>query len=174
MIIGFEGGLGSGKTIGAVRYVVKDYGNGHKVYSNCGLRGIDYEFLNVLEIMENPDLQNVSVFIDEITVFLDCRRSSSKMNRIISYFILQSRKRNVNLYYTTQSFGMIDKRLLEHTNFQIIASKVYNDGLEIEGFRKYSIIDCRDLNNIKIKRIYLDIKPYYKFYDTNEVIMPPV
>lgn len=178
MIIGLEGGMGSGKTIMMVRYLLKDFANGHKIFSNFGLRHIDYEFLNIHDLMEDNNLQNLSVGIDEITVFLDCRKSSSKMNRYISYFVLQTRKRNVNLYYTTQSFRMIDKRLLEHTEFQIVCSKIYNEyGNEIDGVRRYAILDLRDITdirNIKIKRLKLDITPYYDFYDTNEVILPPI
>jgi len=178
MIIGVEGSMGSGKTLLIVRYLLKDFSNGHKIFANFGLRKIDYEPLNVMELMENNELQDVSVGIDEITVFLDCRKSSSKMNRYISYFILQTRKRNVNLYYTTQALSMIDKRLLEHTEFQITCEKIYNHKQEIiPDWRHYTIFDCRDMRsirNIKITRFNMDISKYYDFYDTNEVILPPI
>jgi hypothetical protein len=175
MIIGFDGGLGSGKTIGVVRYLLKDFANGNKIYANFNLRNIDYEHLNVLEIMENENLNNVSIGIDEITVFMDCRMSSSKLNRLLSYFILQTRKRNVNLYYTTQSFNMVDIRLYNHTHFRILCDFAKDEhGNRLDNIRKYTIIDCRDLHNLDIKRFYLDISTYFDFYDTNEVIMPPI
>lgn len=178
MIIGIEGGMGTGKTILMVRYLKKDSESLHKIFCNFGLKKIEFEKLDVVGLMEDNNLQDVSVGIDEITVFLDCRKSSSRMNRYISYFILQTRKRNVNLYYTTQSFRMIDKRLLEHTEFQIHCDKVYDKyGVEVDGWRHYTIIDCRnvtDIRNIKITRFNMDISKYYDFYDTNEVILPPI
>ena len=175
MIIGFEGGLGSGKTIGAVRYLLKDFANGRKVFSNIRLRGIDYEHLNVLDIMGNENLTNVSILIDEITVFMDCRSSISKMNKILSYFILQTRKRNCTLYFTTQDFSMVDKRLMKYCEIQVLCSKVYNsDGSDREGVHHYSIVDVRDIHDVKISRFYLDVRPYFDYYDTDEIIMPPV
>lgn len=179
MIIGIEGGLGTGKTIIMVRYLLKDYLNELKLFTNFGLKNIDYNKLDVLEIMKNENLSGVSIGIDEITVFLDCRKSGSKMNRILSYFILQTRKRNVNLYFTTQSFNYIDRRMLEHTDIRVLCRHIYNENNEVvPNIKSYSIIDCRDISSgvadIPIHRIYLDISKYYTFYDTNEVIIPPV
>jgi len=176
LIIGFEGGLGSGKTIGMVRYLHKDHANGKKIFANFGLRGIDYESLNVLNIMENKNLNNVSIGIDEITVFMDCRTSMKKLNRLLSYFILQTRKRNCDLYFTTQDFGMCDKRLLKYCDIQILCKQSYDEnGNEVEHARHYTIIDVRDKNKKPtITRFHLDISVYYSYYDTNEVIMPPI
>ena len=108
MIIGIEGGLGSGKTIMIVRYLVKDFFKDIPIYANFHLKKIDYKVLDVIKILQMDEnkvkLGNISIGIDEITVFMDCRTSMSKMNRFISYFILQTRKRGVTLYYTTQSW----------------------------------------------------------------------
>lgn len=175
MIIGFEGGLGGGKTLGMVRYLYKDSINGYKIYSNFGLKNIKHEKVNVSEILSNKDLHNVSIGIDEMTVFLDCRKSSSKMNRLISYFILQTRKRGVNLYFTTQDFSMIDMRLMNHCHFQVVCSTMYDEkGNEIPNIKRYTIFDIRNLKNIKLRRLIIDISKYYPYYDTNEIILPPV
>jgi hypothetical protein len=175
MIIGLEGPLGGGKTIGMVRYLNKDYANGNRVFANFGLRKIDYEFLNVLEVMQDQQLNNVSIGIDELTVFLDCRKSSSKVNRLLSYFILQTRKRNVNLYFTTQDFGMLDLRLMNHTHFQIYCDFVYSRGGEpMDNYRVYTIFDMRDLSRVRTHKYILDISRYYDYYDTNEIIVPPI
>ena len=173
--MGLEGMMGSGKTILMVRYLLKDHANGHKVFANFGLRGIDYEHLNVIDIMKNENLNDVSVGIDEITVFCDCRRSTSKLNQMISYFILQTRKRNCTLYFTTQNFSMCDKRLMEHCDIQILCDMAHNTkGEELEDWRHYTVFDIRNIRNIKVKRFALDISKYYDYYDTKEVIMPPV
>ena len=175
MNIGFEGGLGSGKTIGMVRYLKKDYDNGMELKLNFGMRNLDFEWLDVTKILEEKDLHNVSIGIDEITVFADCRKSTSRMNRLISYFILQSRKRDVNVYFTTQSFSYVDFRLMNHTHFQILCEKIFDrDGKEIDGVRRYVIFDVRDLRNIKMHKKLIDITQYYDYYDTHEIILPPI
>lgn len=179
MIIGIEGGLGSGKTLAVVRYLVKDYNDGRIIFSNFKLKKIKYKPLDVLEILKLDEggvsLNNVSCAIDEITVFADCRTSMTKLNRFLSYFILQTRKRNVTLYYTTQDFNMVDLRLINHTDIRVVAEKIKKpDGEYYKDYRRYTIYDLRDLKNFNWKSFTLKITPYYDYYDTNEVILPPI
>jgi hypothetical protein len=161
-----------------VRYLRKDSLRGNDIRANFGLVDIPYSPLDVIEILELDKnqlaIKNISLGIDELTVFADCRVSVSKMNRIFSYFILQTRKRSVNLYFTTQNLDMIDKRVLNHLDISVYCEKVKDQqGNEVEGLRKYTIWDFRDTHNIpRPKKILLDITKYYKYYDTNEVIMP--
>lgn len=175
MIIGIEGGLGSGKTLLLSKYLYKDSMAGFDVRANFGLKFKSND-LDVKELLETGiELKNVTIGIDEITVFIDCRKSMSKMNRLISYFILQSRKRNVNIYYTTQDFDMVDKRLIQHTHIQIIAEKIYySDGREITDYRRYTILDFRNPHNTKPITFIMDISKYYNIYDTDEIIKPPI
>ena len=182
MIIGIEGGVGSGKTIMMVRYLLKDSLKGNMVYANFGLKNIRYKPLDVLEILRletnQKSLSNVSIGIDEITVFADCRMSSSIVNRLFSYFILQTRKRNVILYYTTQDILMIDIRLRRHTDIIVEADFVFDEDdmiHPIKDIRRYEIWDFRDPRNSYMARNFImNIKPYYKYYDTNQVILPPI
>ena len=166
MIVGVQGGLGDGKTLLMTKYLVKDYQMNRNIVANYGLKIIDYTPLKIKDLLDNKvDLQDVSVGIDEFTVFADCRRSMS--NTIITYFILQTRKRNVCLYYTTQDFSMMDKRILRHTNIFITAESIekYDD------YRQYTVIDARKRIH-KVSGFTMHIPPIFKFYDTNEIIMP--
>lgn len=177
MIVGIEGGLGSGKTILMTRYLVKDYIKGHKIYTNYGLKEIDYERIDlsrILDMHDNAfDLNDCSLGVDEITVFADCRKSGSKLNRLISYFILQSRKRNVDVYFTTQNLSMVDLRLIQYMDVQVMCEKVYNgNGEVVKGYAKYKVFDLRDFKNLTTDSFVLDITKYYRFYDTREVILP--
>ena len=167
MLVGIEGGLGSGKTLIMTKWGVQDSLKGRKVLSNYRLFDIDFDWLNMAELLsKNVDLKNATILIDEITVFADCRRSMS--NTIFSYFILQTRKRNVCLYYTTQDFAMIDKRIFAHTNILVHCSKVG----EYENLRRYDVIDRRDDYFAKPTSFIMDIRNYFKFYDTDEIIVP--
>lgn len=169
MIIILEGGLGSGKTLMMSRYLRKDYQNGNKIMANYDLFGIKYDKLNVANLMHDEDIENVSIGIDEITVFMDCRTSTSRMNRFLSYFVLQTRKRNVNLYATTQDIDMVDYRITRHAHFNIICVDIGH-----ENYRKYTIIDSRTPRDPKLKRFIMDISKYFGTYDTDQRIYPPI
>jgi hypothetical protein len=165
MIVGIQGGLGSGKTLLMTRYLVKDFWSGRNVHANFGLKQVDFTPLNMDDMLnKSVDLQDVSIGIDEFTVFADCRTSMS--NKMITYFILQTRKRNVCLYYTTQDFGMLDKRILRHTHLFITADKIGDDD-----FRRYTVIDARD-RIARPTEFLLRITPWFDYFDTNEIIEP--
>jgi len=179
MLIGIQGGLGDGKTIMLTRYLLHDFNKGHKILCNYQLFNIEYENLIVENLLKNEQdgihLKNVTIGIDELTVYADCRLSMSKANLLFGYLVLQSRKRSVDIYYTTQDFRMIDKRVLHHTHIQIIAESLYDkNGQIIEGHKKYSIVDARNVTRMTINRFVLDIRPYYDYYDTDEIITPPI
>lgn len=167
MIIGIDGGLGSGKTLLMTRYLIKDSLRGNKIMANFGLKGIDYTSLNITDLLQKKaNLKNVSVGIDELTVFADCRRAMS--NTIFSYFILQTRKRNVCLYFTTQDFAMVDKRVIRHTYILIHCEKIAN----YPEHRRFSIVDRRDDYFAEPVSFTMNITPYFKHFDTNEIIEP--
>lgn len=191
MIVGNEGGLGSGKTIMSVRHLYQDFVKGIPIYSNIWLdfphKKLDLN--TIRKILKSKDINFASVFIDEITVFMDCRRSMNELNLLISYFILQSRKRGVKFYFTTQDFDMVDRRLLNHTDIMLecymitkpflfkgeIIKPEWDDILKIKhckDWREYTLIDLRDRRQIKTRNFKLKISLYYSLYDTNETILP--
>lgn len=178
MLIGIEGGLGAGKTIIAVRYCLIDKIKYHKnIMCNIGLKNIDYEQVDVNKLLEygnkNVHLYNYTVFIDELTVFVDCRTSTSKSNRIFSYLVLQSRKRNVDIYYTTQDLGMIDFRVVNHTPITVHAETIFDKkNREIKGIKKYTIIDRTNPLHPTMDSFVMDITKYYNEYDTDEIVQP--
>lgn len=139
---------------------------------------MQYKELIVEDLLKNEkediSLKNATLGIDELTVYVDCRVSASKRNIFFSYLVLQSRKRSVDLYYTTQDFSMIDKRVFHHTHIQILCYSIYDDyGTIIDDWKLYVILDCRDATNIKTERYVMNISPYYDYYDTDEIITPP-
>ena len=169
MIVGIEGGLGSGKTLIMSRYLHKDRVKYHRdVFANYNLH-FDHKKLNIKDMLDKKvSLMDVSVGIDELTLFADCRSSMGEMNKLMSYFILQTRKRNVCLYFTTQDFSMVDKRIMHHTFVRIFCSKVKGD----DNFRSFEIIDIRDSLFSPPQVFIMDIRPYFELFDTNEIIEP--
>lgn len=165
------GNIGSGKTLYLVRCLKQDADNGRNIYTNLKLNGIKHKDFDIDEFLSgksNKNLFNATVGLDEITVMMDCRLGSSKQNLLMGYLVLQSRKRNIDIYYTTQSLDLVDyKRLVKYTSYIVFAEKFPNDN--IEDHRIYSFFD-----NYKetFKQKYMDIRPYYKYYDTNQIIEP--
>lgn len=184
MLIAIEGGLGTGKTVMLLRYLINDGKLGHKIFANFGIIGLPYNNIDIGELLQkessNLEFKDATIGIDEITVFVDCRTSTAKRNRIFGYFVLQSRKRNVNVYYTSQDLGMLDFRLTNHTHIVVLCDFEYRNykkgdrilRLKVKNRRRYTIIDFRDPHNVKRKSFTLDISAYYPYYDTDEIIRP--
>ena len=165
-IVLIEGGLGSGKTLIMTRYLVKDQAAGRKVYSNYGLRGVPFEKLDMSKLVKNElDLQNASIGIDELTLYCDSR--SSMGNKLLTYFVLQTRKRNVCLYATTQNISMIDRRVREHTQIFI-----YCKDIGQTGYRLFQVLDYRYGKYPTKQTFKMHIRPWFKYYDTDEVLSP--
>jgi hypothetical protein len=182
MLIGIEGNVGSGKTIYGVRCVKKDSDNGRKIVSNTPLIDIPFTTFNIDEFLDNKYnelLKNATVFIDEITVYMDCRLGSSKQNLLMGYLVLQSRKRGIDIYYTTQDLDLVDyKRLVKYTNIIVYAQEIFTKNLEgrsetIDNYRNYTVIDMRRKKD-NITQFNMKITPYYKYYDTDYIITPMV
>jgi len=162
MVTGIFGGLGSGKTLLASIIGINSHNKGQKVYANYDLRYA--EKVNPIELLEF-ELENCSLILDEANTILDSRLNSNA-NRLLGYFILQSRKRNVNIYYTAQISGSVDLRMRLVTNRPIYAEKI--DG----GFR-YKIYKNIELDTsvtfiLPLKKAL----PFFDLYDTSEVIYP--
>ena len=177
IIIGIEGFMGDGKTIFMVRSLLKDYKKGRKIFANFKLNNVEYTQLDINDFLNKDDadkFHNCTIGIDEITLFMDCRRSSRKENIAISTLLRQSRKRSLDIYYTAQNLDETDLRLVRYTSIFIIAQRLYakhNDGKirEMENYRNYTIIDVRKRKD-NVTRINLDISKYYDEYDTDEII----
>ena len=154
-----------------MRCLLKDHLNGRPLYTNLELKGIPFKEFDIDRFLSgehDKELYNATIGIDEITVMMDCRVSSSKHNLLMGYLVLQSRKRDIDIYYTTQSLDLVDyKRLVKYTNYIVSCSKFEND--ELDNYRRY---DFFDVYNEKMTSKVMDIRPYYKYYDTNQIIEP--
>ncbi len=160
MLISILGAFGSGKTLLLCIFAVMST---REVHSNFVLNMAKYRELTTLSLMDLKD--NIEVFIDEGYTWLESRISSSNLNRYLSYIILQSRKRTIDIYITAQLFSTIDLRFRENSDVIIKCLR------KTSGF-KYSFLNIR---NRTIKSYFLsfkDAEEYYKLYDTYEIIEP--
>lgn len=117
MIIALNGIIGSGKTLTMTYLGYKQYKKGSDIVSNYRLN-FPHKIVTKQDIenyaKSDTQLKNCTFLFDEAHIFLDCRTSAK--NIVNTYFILQSRKRGVDIYYSTQYFGQVDKRLRDQTD----------------------------------------------------------
>lgn len=190
MIATVEGRVGQGKTLTATAFSILDWIRaGKKIVANYNIildnmnYDFDYEgnkvgynpkkivheedFINfdynmfVDAMEENTTLFDTTVVIDEAYLFADARMTQSGFNRLMSYFVLQSRKRDVNIYFTTQQFENIDSRLRRNVDMRILSR-----------FNKQSqVVTCRlmDLRSGRRRRVRISAPEFWWCYDTKEV-----
>lgn len=191
-LIGIVGDRGDGKTLLLTALLREDYDNGLNIFSNYSLFFPKPRFKGQLppqkrtfkDIVTMPEeLRNASVGLDELHIGADSRQSMNKSNLILSKLITQMRKRNLDVYYTTQRLNSIDKRLRQQTDFFIMVERVYcshdkfdEQGVPQELWFKYQIIDAYYYDTMNTKGdkegfiYYGATKDLFELYDTDEII----
>jgi hypothetical protein len=185
-IYGVFGGIGSGKTLSVAYLALDDLKKGKKLYSNIAFKflpenlnnKIHYlrraEFENMLELVKLNKLrmENSTVCIQELHNYMDSRSSQTKTNKLMSYWILQSRhtgKGSCDIIYDTQRIGQIDIRVRNNTDFYIMPQIInrINSIPKIIRLRIMAHIGQNDIEMVKD----IDVYETAKHYDTHEVII---
>lgn len=176
MIIVFTGTVGGGKTLSMTVEAYKYYRQGHAIYSNYWLN-FPHTLLTAKRfremIEEKEQLQNVVLLLDEAHIWIDSRGSMTKKNKMISYFILQTRKRNVRLLATTQHYHQLDKRLRDTADIVCFCQNVSNKTSLVDVGKKvlihqqyYYVWDPMKPNRQRV----LYANPYFSLFDTREIV----
>ncbi|KKL03928.1 hypothetical protein LCGC14_2621220 [marine sediment metagenome] len=116
MILSLEGVQGTGKTTVAVAIAYEEWlesGKQKKIISNVHL-GFEYTHFDLaffLEHLVDGELENCILILDEMYQIADSRSSATKINKLFTYFAVQTRKRDVDLYICTHHLDHIDLRL---------------------------------------------------------------
>ena len=171
LVVGIKGLKASGKTLIMTRELYKEYCLGKKIHTNYEVY-FPHEIIDVQKMLTlNVDLQNAVIGIDELHMICDSRRSGKKQNILMTYFILQSRHRSVNFYYTTQFDGQVDNRIRDNTDINLICENQYvdtdGDGLN-DLFRL--IIQDRRFRPIRFKQKIVYGKPIFKLYNSDYIV----
>lgn len=126
-IVGVIGAMGSGKTLFATSLAFKLKDN-YKIMTNYEVSFRDDvitpDKMGAFFDRVNKVNDDTLMIIDEFHIFTDSRLSSSRHNILMSYFITQTRKQNIQLIYTTQQFGQVDVRVRDNTD--LLAIPNYN------------------------------------------------
>ncbi len=185
-IIGVEGGIGTGKTLTLVYYGLKDLYKGKQLYSNITFKGLGKhaknvtyltkeELKNMLNLIKDRKfkMKNSTVLIQEAHNYIDSRTSMFKDNRMISYWILQSRhtgEGSCDIIYDTQDVSQVDKRLRMNTDFllrpTIVEREVYSKIPKIIYVAGYGKVGHKQVRFAQV----IDIRDTLNKYDTHEIV----
>lgn len=171
-IQGFCGGVGSGKTLRMTMKLKEFYDKGYDILANYDL-GFKFKKINPLDLINglyDDSLDNSAIGLTEAYTFIDSRYSGSEANRYIGYFVLQTRKRDINFLYDAQMLGSVENRV------RGVTTKVYEcEKILIDYTDETRTEDITNIIGFKFKvheinRSYneaLDIKDAIKIFDLN-------
>lgn len=163
MLIGIFGQMGSGKTLimSILAYELRK--KGVELYTNYDLSGTT-ERIRTIEDLKQKDTGIVA--LDEFWLTVDSR--DWKNNIFWTQWILQTRKKNLIVFYTTQTTGQVDIRIRHATNLWIFCEKNKK-----KKYFRYTYLSGTNHTIVKsFKLSYEKAKAYYTKYDTYEVLKP--
>ena len=106
--------MGSSKTTSAVAFAKREHDLfGKKIISNVHLN-MEYTHFSLeffLDHLIDGEMEDCVLLLDEMYQIADSRSSATKLNKVMTYFAVQTRKRGVDLYICTHHIGNIDIRL---------------------------------------------------------------
>lgn len=132
----------------------------------CPIDGYKPEPLQLDDLLSVHDssFRNAMAAVDEIWTLLDSRSAGTKANKKGTTVVLQMRKRDMDLVYTTQWFKQVDVRIRVITDYVIKCER------DKKTDRIVWVIHNR--NNGTVRRKIINPIPIYPYYDTKEIIDP--
>jgi hypothetical protein len=169
MLMGVFGNLGSGKTMLLTVFALRLVERGdYEVYANYTIRHPKIRKITPLELINiNPLEKRALLILDEVYAWLDSRVSTSTLNRYLSWIILQSRKRNMDIIYSAQLLRLPDIRLKELSDIIVLA-----ENRQSGFFYKFIWQKGLSIFSKKIVLPYQQAKNYFNLYDTREIVEP--
>ena len=135
---------------------------GYRIFANYNLN-FEHELLTkqtLLDYVKNKtQFEKTIILIDEIYLIVDSRNFASNTNKIFSWFILQTAKRDVHLLSTAQVLNSCEKRFRENLNFMVFCDRFIHTP---QGYKEVnSQIRMIKTNNLYIRNNFLIKKPNY-------------
>ena len=175
MIIGLLGNLGKGKTLGTTFLGVYYLNNLHIDHLIC-----NYQVDGMTQYVSNPEeldkatkehKENGTPFIlllDEVWAWMESRKS--QQNDTMIEIVLNSRKRGGIVIWNSQKTHLVDKVLVENTDYWGVPNHFEAWELDLD----HDMAEIQMIENgnmMKLGRKFeFNPEPYYDVYDTTEEV----
>ena len=168
---------GNGKTLTGVYYLYLDHQRGYKAYSNIQTTFTDeMSTADVYELFTDSTAKNISILLDEIQKDMNSLAGYTPTKTLVEFCNIasaQTRKRNINLYWTTQRAADIPLRMRVQTDILLQPIRIHADGTRCTtascGKKHYIRVYSREPQRIKPLKT-LDCVAVGKLYDTSQVL----
>jgi len=162
-------GLGAGKTLSLTLLAYIAHKSGMKVWANYHM-SFKAKYLwgpeQLEQALEDRTLTNCMIAFDDINTMIDSRRGTARINRVVTYFAQQARKRNLILAFSAPLLIWTDVRLDDLADW-VIYSRFLEETEEV----MWSLYDRRYFPPINVNLTF-DARPVYPLFDTEEIILP--
>lgn len=157
MLVVLTGTLGQGKTLSmSVLALYLKQQSGLKVYANYSLTGS----IRVRTFKELLECESGILAFDEAHISFDSRLYKDNVKS--THWFAMTRKKGLIVMMTTQTFGQIDLRMRNLTDYLIVCKKT-DTGVWLQ------LINWQERK--LMHRVHLDnIKRFFTIYDTYEII----
>lgn len=166
-LVAIVGGLGSGKTLTLTFLAFKQFLKARKVFSNYKLK---FPFIPTRNIGDIDAMQAGFFAGDELWAWIDSRASKHVKNMVIAGILLKSRKRDLDIVYTAQSFMQMDKRVRNVTDFIVYPELNKSETKCTAYWYEKNTMESPNPRPLSFSRF--NTAPFFKLYDTNEEIAP--
>jgi len=162
------GKLGTGKTLAGVIWAYTNYCEGKVIFSNIKLK---FPHIALKEPEDFLKMKNGCALLDELYTIADNRKSMTLLNDLNTIICVRSRKKKFDIRYNQQTIK-VDCRIVDITD-KWVKPQVYpydpNGKIKITpNVLVEKIYNANDLTHVAEKKIYKNIYPYLRLYDSDE------
>lgn len=167
MLVAIIGQMGSGKTLLMSILSEAFFRQGLPIFATYSLENAErLDSVKKLLAVENGVLS-----LDEFWITLDSRDFGNSKNISLTHWVNMTRKKNLLVMFTTQTFGQIDLRVRNAVDLIFSCEKIK---LKDKSYMfRYTLVRGSDkiiLKSFKIPEF--KARNFFKFYDSFEIISP--
>ena len=171
----FTNPMGNGKTMTMTYYLAGDKDDGREVITNYYTTFSEQMTVQeMVEFIMNTDMKNISLGIDEMQLIFNSMGTKKSKAELITTMITQTRKRRVDIYFTTQRWKLINKTLRDLTAYVLLPYKIHPGGepcdLDSCPRQDHEIVVMSIDPPIPYPRVIINASKIGQFYNSDEII----
>jgi hypothetical protein len=164
--------LGAGKTLSLTYLGYRNWIKGRNIFTNYKIMfpelpddmfPVKPKIIPIKSVKMIEDMREGYFLGDELWSWLDSHVPIAKRNRVVSSILLKSRKRGIDISYTTQSFHQVDRRIRGITDFLSVPFLNVNETICRLQIYTYPAI-------APVRQFKFMTAPFFELFDTREEI----